>query len=457
MTNLIRNSSFTQQKSITKHSSKADCYSIFNLLTSDVLLDKVEALLPAHRERHFPPTETLAMFITQALSADRSCQNIVNQTALYRLTGGLRPCSVFTGGYCQARQRLPLTMVSELTRFLAEQIDAHVPNAWRWKGRQVRIVDRTTISMPDTVNNQSSYPQQANQAEGLGFPLCRVLGVTCLSSGALLNAAVGRYQGKGGDERTLLRSIQNMFQRGEIILGDALFATYFFMAEMQLKGVDLLMEQQGQRRKSTDFRKGQKLGVRDHLIILQKPKHRPQWMSESDYADAPACIQLREFKVSGKVMITTMLSPKIASKTELKLLYKKRWHVALDIRDIKEIMGMNILSCKTPEMIVKEIWVYLLAYNLIRLMMAQSVLLAGITPREISFKHCLQLWLSWRQQHLILDDKQLGLLFTIMAQQRVGKRPDRVEPRAVKRRPKPFPLLTKPRKIAKFEITARLN
>lgn len=175
-------------------------------------------------------------------------------------------------------------------------------------------------------------------------------------------------------------------------------------------------------------------------------------MSQSDYDDAPDCIELREFRVSGKIMITTLLSPQKASKTELKLLYKKRWYVELDIRDIKETMGMGVLSCKTPEMVVKEIWVSLLAYNLIRLMMAQSALLAGITPREISFKHCLQLWLSWSQQRLILDNKQLGVLFAIMAQQHVGMRPGRLEPRAVKRRPKPFPLLTKPRKKAKEEL-----
>ena len=148
-------------------------------------------------------------------------------------------------------------------------------------------------------------------------------------------------------------------------------------------------------------------------------------------------------------MVTTMSCPKSHPKEVLKSLYKNRWHIELDIRNIKDTMGMNVLSCKTPEMAIKEIWIYLLAYNLIRLMMAQSSLLADIHPRSISYKHCLQLWLLYMQRSQGLDDERLELLFQLMAQQRVGNRPNRIEPRAVKRRPKAFPLLTKPRDQAR--------
>ena len=120
--------------------------------------------------------------------------------------------------------------------------------------------------------------------------------------------------------------------------------------------------------------------------------------------------------------------------------------VSIGIRtDNPDTMGMNILSCKTPDMAIKEIWVYLLAYNLIRLLMAQSSLLADILPRNISFKHCLQLWLTAIQHLDMMDIDQLNNLFSLIAQQRVGKRPGRIEPRAVKRRPKAFPMLMKPR------------
>ena len=446
---LTSNGIRTQTRIIQEQRISHNCLSVFNLLTSDTLFDEVERRLPEHRERLFPPTETLSMFIAQALSADRSCQYIVNQAAIHRLVAVLPVCSTHTGGYCKARQRLPLEMITGLTRYLGQQIDLQLPDKWRWHGRRVRLVDGTTITMPDTPENQAAYPQQRGQKEGLGFPICRVVGITCLSSGALLNAAVGCFNGKGGDEQALLRTIQDSLEPGDILLGDAFYPTYFFLASMQAKGVDVLMEQQGARKRSTDFRCGYKLGIRDHLITIKKPKLKPGWMSDKAFRNAPSSIRIREFKASGKIMVTTMTCPKVAPKEELKTLYKQRWSVELDIRHIKETMGMDILSCKTPEMALKEIWVYLLAYNLIRLLMVQSALLADITPRKISFKHCLQLWLLWSDKADSSDDVQLCTLYALIAQQRVGNRPGRIEPRAVKRRPKAYPLLTKPRPLAR--------
>lgn len=442
----------TQQKLIQTKRSNNDCFRIFNLLTSEDLLDKVEEQLPDHRERLFPPTETLAMFITQALSADRSCQNIVNQAAMQRLISGLSSCSTHTGGYCRARARLPLAMIKDISQYVGELVNDIIPDLWRWKDRNVQLVDGTTVTMSDTASNQKTYPQQRGQKPGLGFPICRIVGITSLSSGALLNAAVGRFNGKGGDEQTLLRSLQDTFKTGDIVLGDAFFSTYFFITAMQAKGVDILLEQNGARRRTTDFRRGKKLGKRDHLIVITKPKNKPYWMSDDDYQAAPNSTVIRECKAGGKILITTMICSKTVRKDELKSLYKKRWSVELDIRHIKDTMGMNILSCKSPEMALKEIWVYLLAYNLLRLMMAQAALIAGITPRQISFKHCLQLWLASLYKFSVFDDEKFYAFLLLMAQQRVGNRPGRVEPRAVKRRPKAFPLLTKPRDMARENV-----
>lgn len=175
-------------------------------------------------------------------------------------------------------------------------------------------------------------------------------------------------------------------------------------------------------------------------------------MSDEHYLAAPNTLSIREFKAGGKIMVTTMMCPKMATKNELKGLYKSRWNVELDIRDIKNTMGMNILSCKTSDMVIKEIWVYLLAYNLIRLMMTQSALLADIQPRTISFKHSLQLWLVWVQQVGKQDVEKLHILLTLSAEQRVGNRSGRIEPRAVKRRPKPYPLLTLSRQLARKDV-----
>jgi hypothetical protein len=441
-----------QHKRVTTYRANSSSYSFFNLLTSNAFLDKVESLLPDHRERLYPPTETLSMFLAQAMSADRSCQNAVNQAVLQRLHGGLSVNSTHTGGYCRARQRLPLELISQLARYVGEQIDTQCPEEWRWQGRRVRIVDGTTVTMPDTTANQAAFPQQSGQQTGLGFPICRLVGITCLASGALIEAAVGRFHGKGGGEQALLRTIQDTFQAGDVVLGDAFYATYFFIAAMQARGVDILMEQNGARRRSSDFRRGKKLGERDHLIVIDKPKLRPSWISEAQYQGAPESLCVREFKAGGKVMVTTMTCPKNHPKESLKTLYQSRWNVELDIRHIKDTLGMDILSCKTPEMAVKEIWVYLLAYNIIRVMMAQSALLADITPRSISFKHCLQSWLIYLHYSKGMVEENLEFLFEIMAQQRVGNRPGRIEPRAVKRRPKAYSLLTKPRYEARVQV-----
>jgi hypothetical protein len=269
-----------------------------------------------------------------------------------------------------------------------------------------------------------------------------------LGSGAVLNAAIGRYHGKGGDEQSLLRSVLGTLERGELLVGDAYYATYFLLCALYERGIDAVFEQQGSRQRTTDFRLGQRLGQRDHLIVLEKPVIKPDWMSWAHYEQAPQSVTVRELRAGGKTLVTTFLCPKQTDKAAVKSLYQSRWHVELDLRNIKTTLGMERLSCQTPAMAIKEIWVYLLAYNLIRLMMAQAALVAHRLPRQLSFKHTVQMWFAWTQhdpgaEH---EDKLYGL-FVLIAQQRVGDRPGRIEPRAVKQRPKPYPMLTKPRAI----------
>ncbi len=442
-----------QQKRFSGHAANSDSYTFFNLLTGPGFLDQVESLLPEHRERLFPPTETLSMFLAQAMSADRSCQNAVNDTSIKRLIGGLSPCSTYTGAYCQARKRLPVNMVTTLTRYTGQMMTQRTPEAWYWKGRPVRLVDGATVTLPDTPANQEAYPQPGSQKPGLGFPQCRLVGILCWASGALLNAAMGPCKGKGSDEQSLLRSILDTLKSGDILLGDAFYATYFLLCALQELGVDGVFEQQGARRRSTDFRRGQQLGTRDHLIELQKPKVKPGWMSQEQYDQSPNTLKVRELHTGGKILMTTLLRPKQASKKDLKALYRERWHIELDLRNIKTTLGMERLSCRTPAMVEKEIWVYLLAYNLIRLLMAQSALLADLLPRQLSFKHTLQLWVAWRQSGIgSNDDEKLTHLFILIAQQKVGNRPGRIEPRALKQRTKPYALLTEPRSIAREKI-----
>lgn len=453
--NARRQSQRSQQQALLEYVEGIDEFTYFNLLTSPELLDQLESLLPEHRERLFPPTETLSMFVTQVLSADSSCQNAVNKAAMSRLNNGLPVCSTHTGAYCLARQRLPLELVKRMAQVTGKLLCSKTSEPWRWLGRVVKMVDGTTLSMPDTAENQQVFPQHPNQEEGVGFPLARLVVLTDMSAGGLLDAAIGPCEGKGSNEQSLFRALLGNVECDDVVLGDAFFPGYFLLCELQHRGADGVFAQHGSRRRSTDFRCGQKLGPRDHVVTLKKPKIRPNWMDQEEYDRAPQSLSVREFQVGGKVLVTTILSPKEASKSELGALYKDRWHVELDIRNIKTTLGMEVLRCKTPEMVAKELWVNLLAYNLIRLLMAQAAQISECSPRQLSFKHTIQLWLVWNpNRNLNYPELQLQL-FILIAEQRVSNRPGRIEPRLVKRRPKPYAKLRCSRPVAREQIRTK--
>ena len=453
--NMDRNARSERQQQRTKIKSRARARATatkvveyFNVLTSPEMLETTERLMPEHRERLYPPTVALSMFMRQALDADHSCQNAVNGWAAQRVADGLKPMSVRTGGYCKARQRLPLEMLSGLARETGRQLNALADPRWCWRERPVKLVDGTGISMPDTEENQARYPQPSTQAEGVGFPLARVVAVICLATGAVIGAAIGPHRGKGNSELGLLRQLDTAFNAGDVMLGDALYCSYFVIAAMIAAGVDVLFEQNGAR--NTDFRRGQALGQRDHLVGWRKPA-RPDWMTPAQYAGFPEHLTVREVKIGRQVLVTTMLNPRAVSKDDLSELYAGRWHVELDLRNLKTTMGMETLHCQTPQMNEKELWAYLLAYNVIRLLMAQAACNSGVDPRNLSFKHTVQLWVAWNNRGMSAT-ADAGCLFTLIAQSRAGHRPGRIEPRMRKRRPKPYPWLKESRAKARRRI-----
>lgn len=434
-----------QRKSIERRARSAQAIEFFNVLTSEALLETVEALSPDHRERLYPPTVTLSMFMQQTLDADGSCQKVVNGWAAQRAASGLGPCSTRTGGYCRARGRLPLSMVRGLARETGRQLHGRARPQWCWRGRPVKLVDGSGISMPDTEENQARYPQPGTQAPGVGFPLARLVVVICLATGAALDAAIGAHSGKGSGELGLFRGLSAAFEPGDVMLADALYCNYFLIATLARAGVDVLFEQHGSR--ITDFRRGQRLGARDHLVAWAKPA-RPRWMTPEHYRTFADTLLVRETRTDQQILVTTMTDHRRVRRTHLAELYARRWNVELDLRNIKTTMGMEVLHCQTPDMNEKELWVHLLAYNLIRLLMAQAASDAGVDPRSLSFKHTAQLWIHWQALGLAADTE----LFCLIAQSRVGHRPDRIEPRQRKRRPKPFPWLKKHRYLARDDI-----
>lgn len=414
------------------------------------------------RERQFPPQVTLWAFLLQVLSADGSCREAVMRVRALRVAHGQGPPSPNTGRYCKARGRLPEAVVARLAQRSGQQLSQQVPANWRWKGRRVKVVDGTTVSMPDTPANQAVYPQQTQQQPGLGFPMARALGVFCLASGALVNLASGCYRGKETGEPALLRQVAPTLAPGEVVLGDRCFSSYFMLAELHMRGVDYVGRQH--QRRPTDFRRGQRLGREDHLVCWSKPVC-PAWLDEAIYAQMPEQLQVRElcvwvtckgFRTTVLIVVTTLCNPKAFTKADLAELYRSRWHAEFDLRALKIALGMDVLRGKTPAMVRKELCMYMLAYNLIRAVMATAAARAGLLPRMLSFTGAVQAVNVFGLVLLCAEAKVhaplLEALSSTLRAHRVGQRPGRVEPRAIKRRPKPHALLTVPRDKARQQL-----
>lgn len=423
------------------------------VLTTRVLQTLVMEEAGSWRKRLYSPLTTVVMFIEQVLGADHSCQDAVAQGLSARVSLGQVPCSLNTGPYCKARQRLALSLIERLGREVGTRLCAAQPAPWLWRGRNVKLVDGTTVSMPDTVENQEAFPQSPQQKPGLGFPLARLVGIVSLSCGAVLEWSGGPCEGKNTGETALLWGLMDKLCQGDVVIADRYFAGYFGIARLKQRDVEVLIRQH--QRRHTDFRRGRRLGKRDHVVTWPRPP-RPSWMDQATYATMPETIAMREVQVGDLTLVTTLLDADEVGKLELVDLYGKRWQIELDFRSIKTVMQMEILRCKSPEMIRKEIAAHLLAYNLVRTVMAQAAYLAHVLPRQLSFKATLQVLNAFEENLRLCPRARLGIRHAIVLAS-IGEsilpfRPNRVEPRAVKRRPKPRKLLTEPRRVLRERL-----
>jgi Transposase DDE domain len=410
------------------------------------------------RERIYTPSITLAVFLSQILSDDHSCDDAVERFQKYRFDRGLPRVATSTAGYCEARQRLPESLLWELVRLVGRAIQQQANPAWLFHGRAVQIADGSTVLMPDTPKNQAVYPQAKTQAPGVGLPIARILVVFSLAVGTVLEAALGPYQGKQTSELALLRQIINAFQPGDIFLADRFFCSYWVIAALLSRGVDVVVRLHQRRR--VDCRRGRRLGREDRLVTWKKPD-RPDWMSQAEYEAMPAELTVRVLRVRVQdktkrvrklELVTTLRDAQQYRRKEVGSLFRQRWHAELDLRALKSQMQMEMLRTKTPEMVRKEVAAHLLAYNLIRGIMAEAARAAEVKPRQLSFTGAQHTIRAFEAVHLY-DPARIALdfprLLELISEKRVGDRPDRYEPRAVKRRPKPHPLLRMPRKAAK--------
>ncbi len=398
---------------------------------------------------------SLWAFIAQVVSDQKSCVAAVARVLVLLATLGRKPCGAGTGAYCKARAKLPEKFLQRLACDVGRQLEDEAPHAWRWHGHRTVLVDGSTLSMPDTPANQEVYPQSRSQQPGVGFPLLRWVALIGLATGAVLASAFGPYRGKQTGETALFRTLLDTVRPGDVLVADRYYCSYWMVAVALARGVHVVFRQHQLRR--TDFRRGQRLGHDDHLVTWTKPQ-RPDWMEQADYDALPATLTLREVRtqittpgcrVQELIVVTTLLDHDAYPKEDILDLYHQRWYVEIDLRSLKTQMKMDILRCQTPAMVRQEIWAHLLAYNLIRKVMAQAAQEHGLTPRQLSFAGAMQTLNAFRTLLLTAAEADLPALgrdlLKAIASHRVGNRPDRCEPRKVKRRPKGYSRMTKPR------------
>jgi hypothetical protein len=401
----------------------------------------------------YTPAATVWVFLSQCFSADHSCRDAVARHIAWRLGRGRAACSADTGAYCTARDALPEEACRELMRYTGRQADGEAPDEWRWLGHRVLDVDGSTLTMPDTRENQAEYPQQSSQKRGVGFPLARIVVVFSLAVGTVLDAAMSKYQGKQTGENSLFRTLHDLLQKDDVVLADRYFSGWFDIALPRQRGAHIVVRKHQLR--PTDFRRGRRLGRDDHVVQWSKPQ-RPTWMSKEQYAALPNFLTVREvrvrveqkgFRTCELIVVTTLLDADKYPAAQIAKLYRRRWQAELHLRSLKTVMQMDHLRCKTPHRVRNEFYMHLVAYNLIRTAMAAAASQAGVEPWTVSFKGALQTLnnLLPALNASVSPEGWCDAVLEAIATHVVGNRPDRYEPRVKKRRPKQYKLMTQPR------------
>jgi DDE family transposase len=405
---------------------------------------------PHSRQRVFSLRRTVFAFLYQVLNPACPCREVVRQIqALFGLHDG-PPVHSGTSAFCQARSRLPAALLPRLRQAAASHAGQAASS---WHGLRVKVIDGTGLSLPDTKANQRAYPQSAEQKPGCGFPLMKIVGVFCLATGALLAYAKGN---KHQHELNLCHQLRDQFEPGDLVLADRGFSVYTLMAGLLGGGVQSLFRLH--HRRAADFRKGKRLGRKDRLLTWRKPQNWQrrrylgfrlwnQMAGELSVRIVSFTLALPGFRTQSVTLVTTLLDAKAFPPEELARLYLQRWRIELWFRDIKTSMGLDALRCLSPRLIEKELEMFFIAYNLIRCLMVRASAAHAVALERLSFKGTVdgvrQFSAALAQCRGRRRQKQLiDRLLEVMAEDQVPERPGRREPRAVKRRPKPFAKLT---------------
>ena len=405
---------------------------------------------------------TLWAFVGQVLAGHNCCVAAVQRVIAMLTAMGRTACSAATGAYCVARAKLPESFHRRLTYQVGSELESQAPAHWRWHNRRVLLADGTSSTLADTAENQREYPQPTTQRPGLGFPMIRMVALLGFATASVVGVAIGRYAGKRTGETALLRQLLDQLRVGDIVVADRYHCSYFMIVLLMQHGVDVVFRMHHMR--DYDFRRGRRLGRNDHVVEWQRPQ-RPTWMDAATYETVPETLEVRELRFNVEnpgyrteeiVVATTLIDDTTYSKEEIADLYHQRWHAELDLRSIKQTLGMDELVCKTPAMVRKELWAYLLGYNMVRKVAAQSAWENKLQPRQLSFAGTLQILETFGILLLAMDEgmrrESYHRILVAIAANRVGDRPGRVEPRRRKRRNDQYHMLREPRAQARARL-----
>lgn len=431
-----------------------------DILPEDMIQQTLEEENIKYRKRLYDPIVTLWTFIHQVLDPDKSCKNAVSFILSILCNSEEELPSGNTGAYCKARKRLSLNLIVRLLRKTGKTIHQKASGGFLWCNRRVFLVDGSTFSMYDTPENQQEYPQAKNQHKYHGFPMARILVFFCLATGAVIDVAIGSLC---VSEISLFRMLYPLLNPNDIVLGDRLYGSYGDIALLFQRGVDSVFRMH--HRRKTDFRRGKKLGSYDHLVTWKKPKKGTLHLEPELYAKLPETMLVREiryfinikgFRTKKVTLVTTLLDHHVYTYALLAELYGLRWQVEIDLRHLKTTMKMKHIHSKTPEMVRKEFYVHLLAYNLIRAVLWEAGIKHNVPPLRLSYKGAIQHVLNSVPMLAIMKDRDTiyGIMLTTISRGRLLERPFRVEPRMVRSKKRKFPRLTRPRQEMRQKLIA---
>jgi hypothetical protein len=426
-----------------------------DLLPEATIQEALNALEIKYRRRLFDPFVTLWAFLSQVLDADKSCHNAVTRVIAWLSGENVELPSQDTGAYCQARQRLSEKLLQQLFSKVARNLQAKVTAKHLWCGRHVKVIDGSTVSMPDTAENQKIYPQPSTQAAGCGFPIAKIGVLFSLATGAAIALVIDVLN---THDVKLARRLYEFINPDDVLLGDRAFCSYADLVFVKQRQADAAFRKHQGRKQ--ELRRGKIVGSHDKQVVWYKPKTCPKGLTKEEFATLPLTLSVREvhyyiaipgFRTQQISLITTLLDVGTYSTLELVKLYKFRWDVELDLKHLKTTLGMDILRSKSPEMVRKELYVYLLAYNLLRTLMWEAGTTYGTLPLRLSLQATRQHLDNFIPQLLATSGNKrrriYRILLAMIVHKPVPERPGRSEPRVRKRRPKAYPLMQQPRNV----------